>query len=60
MRDYEQIARLAELAEETALAELAEFGDYEPPEFGNVWAYPHVLRADALAESFAGVFGAAE
>lgn len=55
MRDFDDIIELVEVAEEAALSELAAFGTIEPPEMGAMWG--GVLRRNAIAESFAGVFG---
>lgn len=51
----DEIIEIVEIAEDSALSELAAFGNYEPPELGNLCG--GVLRKNAIAESFAGVWG---
>lgn len=53
--EIEEIVKAVEVAEEAALSELAAFGTIEPPEMGAMWG--GVLRRNAIAEGFAGVFG---
>ena len=52
----EEIAALAEMAEEAALCERGAFGYVEPPEMHALWD-GGTLRNGAIAEHCAGVFG---